>query len=580
MFDDMATACGDADTGASPATLTTTVTGPVRLSERDPGPALVTVLARPPDRSASGAERLERIGALERVIGWLQTVQDAEMASFVTDAEAAMARLLTDRDPADGPPGPFDTVGHASRSATAEIQLMLHLTGAAMLRRLEHARRLHEPGHGPTTELARAGLLTPVKARKILDGTADLTDEQAARLQAAVLPAAPRQTVGQLRVAIDRFLTALADRELPARRRDRAIRSRSVELQAEPQGMATLRMFLPAAAAVGVYAVLDEHARRCGSSDPRTMDQRRTDVLTDLVLRETGWPGPRTGTAASRPGGAATTSGADPAGTEPGSTGPGSTGPGSTGPGSTVPSSAGPGSTGPGSTGPSSTGPAAAPSGRYDPVRNSVSVRINVTVPLEALLGRSEGPAELAGYGPLPVSDARALAFDPACVWYRLLTDPAGHVVHRDTTAYRPGAALAELVRARHGRCAHPGCRVPAHRCDLDHVVPHDPRTGAGPTSADNLHPLCRSHHVLKHLPGWRTVLMPDGTTEWTTPSGHVHRSEPEPAGSSARGPGGAGGPGPDGAGGRGRRGPGVLALLRDPGLAARLAQGTAEAPF
>ncbi|MEU6699624.1 DUF222 domain-containing protein [Pseudonocardia sp. NPDC046786] len=554
MFDDMATACGDADTDASPATLTTTVTGPVRLSERVPGPALVTVLARPPDRSATGGDRLERIGALERVIGWLQTVQDAEMASFVTDAEAAMARLLTDRDSADGPPGPFDTVGHASRSATAEIQLMLHLTGAAMLRRLEHARRLHEPVHGPTTELARAGLLTPVKARKILDGTADLTDEQAARLQAAVLPAAPRQTVGQLRVAIDRFLTALADRELPARRRDRAIRSRSVELQAEPQGMATLRVFLPAAAAVGVYAVLDEHARRCGTSDPRTMDQRRTDVLTDLVLRETGWPGPGAGTTASRPGGAATTSGADPARTEP--------------------SNARPSSTGPTSAGAGSAGPAAAPSGGYDPVRNSVSVRINVTVPLDALLGRSEGPAELAGYGPLPVSDARALAFDPACVWYRLLTDPAGHVVHRDTTAYRPGVALAELVRARHGRCAHPGCRVPAHRCDLDHVVPHDPRSGAGPTSADNLHPLCRSHHVLKHLPGWRTVLMPDGTTEWTTPSGHVHRSEPEPAGSFAHGPGGAG---PDGAGGRG---PGVLALLRDPGLAARLAQGTAEAPF
>ncbi|OSY42556.1 HNH endonuclease signature motif containing protein [Pseudonocardia saturnea] len=460
------------------------------------------------------------------------------MCSFVTDAEGAMARFLDDRDPADGPPGPFDTVGHASRSATAEIQLMLHLTGAAMLRRIEHARRLHEPVHGPTIALARSGLLTLAKTRSILDGTADLTDEQAARLQAAVLPAAPQKTVGQLRAAIDRFLTALADREIPVRRRDRAIGSRSVELQSEPQGMATLRVFLPAAAVVGIYAVLDEHARRCGSSDPRTMDQRRADVLTDLVLRETGWTGTSAGTAGEHPECGAATAGAEPTGT-----------------------------------GPATTGPTCALPGGYDAVRNSVSVRVNVTVSLDALLGRSDDPAELAGYGPLPVADARALAFDPDSVWYRLLTDPAGHVVHRDTTTYRPGAALTELVRARHGRCAHPGCRVPAHRCDLDHVVPHDPRTGAGPTSADNLHPLCRSHHVLKHMPGWRTVLLPDGTTEWTTPSGHVHRSEPEPAGS-----GGIGGTG--GAGEPGRRGPSVLALLRDPGLADRLARSTAEAPF
>lgn len=489
MFDNVMSACTAATTTGTPpaggpaaaavpttrsvAAPGTSPADPVRWSEREPDAALVAVLARPPDPPASDAERVERIGAFERAIGWLQTLQDAEMSSFVTDAEGAMAGFLAGRDPADGPAGLFDTVDHASRSATSEIQLMLHLTGAGMLRRLEHARRLHEPVHGPTAALARAGLLPLPKARKILEGTADPTDEQTARLQAVVLPAAPRQTVGQLRAAIDRFLTGLTDRELPVRRQDRAIRSRSVELQAEPQGMATLRVFLPAAAAVGIYAVLDEHARRCGRADPRTMDQRRTDVLADLVLRETRWAGTSTSTGFSTATSTAT----------------------STGTGAVTGIAADPSDHDAAATGaaPAAPGPAPAPPGGYDAVRNSVSVRINVTVSLDVLLGRSGEPAELAGYGPLPVSDARALAFDPGSVWYRLLTDPAGRVVHRRSTAYRPGAALTELVRARHGRCAHPGCRVPAHRCDLDHVVPHDPRTGTG-------------------RPGWSTVLLPDGS--------------------------------------------------------------------
>ena len=58
----------------------------------------------------------------------------------------------------------------------------------------------------------------------------------------------------------------------------------------EPDGMATLSAYLLAADAVGVFAVLDEHARRAGSpDDERTMDARRGDALVDLVLDPTGY---------------------------------------------------------------------------------------------------------------------------------------------------------------------------------------------------------------------------------------------------------------------------------------------------
>ncbi|MEV1290843.1 HNH endonuclease signature motif containing protein [Pseudonocardia sp. NPDC049635] len=200
-----------------------------------------------------------------------------------------------------------------------------------------------------------------------------------------------------------------------------------------------------------------------------------------------------------------------------------------------------------------------------------------MTVPADSLLGVGDtgaggeagATAELAGHGPIPIADARALAFLPGSVWFRLLTDPAtGRVVERSTTAYRPGAALTELVRSEHGTCVHPGCRMPAHRCDLDHVVPFDATSGTGPTSAGNLRPLCRSHHRLKHSPGWKVVLRADGGVEWSTPSGHVHVAGPSPVGPVR----------PTNA--QGRRGPGVLELMRDPGLATRLATNTAEAPF
>ncbi|MEU6700591.1 DUF222 domain-containing protein [Pseudonocardia sp. NPDC046786] len=541
---------------------------PPRWSGHAPGTALVAVLERPPVPGTSGHERLERIAAFERTIAWLQTRQEVEIAGYVADAERAA--VSDTRRAGTSPPDAFDSPEHAARSATAEIQLILHLTGSTMLARLERARLLHQdPVLEPTATLAHAGLLTAPKTRKILDGAAGLDPAQATLLQDTVLPKAPTQTTGQLGAAIRRFLVSLPDREVPARRRERAGRARGVTVQPGTDSMAVLRAYLPSAAATGIYAVLDETARRrpCRSAaDTRTMDQRRADALTDIVLHPTGHVSEGTAATAGAPG-------ASPA---PPPAAPAPAGPGSSGTPPDPPAPAADSGSGAPSARPAAPavvpdipGVAPAPPGMPPPPHPSVSVRINVTVSLDTLLGADDAPAELAGHGPIPAADARALAFATGSVWYRLITDPvSGRVLHRDTTRYRPDAALAELIRARHPACTHPGCRVPAHRCDLDHVVPHGPDRESGPTSADNLHPLCRSHHRLKHSPGWEVRLLPDGSTRWTTPSGHVHVAEPTPVG-----PGRAGGA-------TGRRGPRLLALLRDPGLADRLATGTAESPF
>lgn len=154
------------------------------------------------------------------------------------------------------------------------------------------------------------------------------------------------------------------------------------------------------------------------------------------------------------------------------------------------------------------------------------TVQVHVTVPITALLGDDSTPADLAGYGPLPASIARQLAFESSSVWRRLLTDPAtGQLLEVGRTRYRPPAALDDFVRARDQRCRIPGCRRPARRCDIDHN--HDWRYG-GLTNEDLLCCLCRRHHRLKDKPGW-TFTLHNNELVITTPAGRTYRSRPPP---------------------------------------------------
>ncbi|MFZ0325173.1 MAG: DUF222 domain-containing protein [Actinomycetes bacterium] len=169
--------------------------------------------------------------------------------------------------------------------------------------------------------------------------------------------------------------------------------------------------------------------------------------------------------------------------------------------------------------------------------RGRSPVRINVSVPASVLLGLSDAPAELQGYGPIPAALARIMAEDST--WRRVLTDDAGRVTEVGSDTYRPGSTLARTVQMRHQLCVFPGCGARAERCDLDHVVRH-PR---GPTDISNLVPECRRHHISKHRDdlhdgGEQQVMLaqsrsqppppPLQTTDaskllWTMPTGHQH---------------------------------------------------------
>jgi len=155
----------------------------------------------------------------------------------------------------------------------------------------------------------------------------------------------------------------------------------------------------------------------------------------------------------------------------------------------------------------------------------SVGVSVSVTVPVLSLLRHGDEPGTLDGHGPIDAQTARDLtAHAPS--FFRILTHPvSGAVLDYDRTTYRVPADLARVVMQRHIVCDFPGCGRPAPDCDLDHTV--DWQHG-GTTSADNLAPLCRSHHRLKHKSNW-SVKQIDGTLTWTSPTGEVRIADPPP---------------------------------------------------
>src|SRR5439155_13857 len=73
-------------------------------------------------------------------------------------------------------------------------------------------------------------------------------------------------------------------------------RDRSVKLYPLEDAMAELHAYLPAADATAIYARLDAFAQAAPADDGRSMDQRRADVFTDLLL---GTPVPTTGARAT-----------------------------------------------------------------------------------------------------------------------------------------------------------------------------------------------------------------------------------------------------------------------------------------
>ncbi|WP_247828625.1 HNH endonuclease signature motif containing protein [Arthrobacter antioxidans] len=323
------------------------------------------------------------------------------------------------------------------------------------------------------------GTICPGRASVVVEQSRTIPDEAVHGFETEILKVAGNLNRPRLTARCRRLRERLHPETLTARR-VRAAADRCVVFEPDRDGMAWLSAYLPAEQALAVHTTVDAAARSLRSGDePRTLPQLRADVLADLLLGG----GRTTGTDPSAGGSCGTPEGR---GTERSSAHGSSVGPGA---------------------------------------RPSVA-KIVVTVPVFSLMGLTDEPAELEGYGPIPADAARKLAAD-ATSWMRLLTHPyTGAALGLDRTRYRPSEDLRTWVQLREKTCSFYGCSRPASRCDLDHLLAW---ADDGSTGADNLYPACRRHHMLKHQTDWTPSPDPDGGLTWLSPGGRTYTTPPEP---------------------------------------------------
>lgn len=398
---------------------------------------------------------------LEAIAGWDRVISWAQEAQLAAIAEFVRRPVVVGPDPHAGWAA-RKGVGQVVREfAEDEIAARLATSRVAAGVRIDIGASLARSLPDTRQALAAGGIDLP-RARVIVDETRHLDLETAGEVERLVLARASGQNCGRLRDSVRRAVIT-ADPAAAAVRTAKAKLERKVVIRPLPDDMAELCAILPAPQAIAIDTALTAIARatkhRRGRGEPRTVDQLRADALVAPFERAL-----RTGVA--------------PGGGEFG--------------------------------------------GALASVRGT-RAQLNVTVPASVLLGISDYPGQLAGYGPITAQTARRIADD--ATWRRLLTDPtSGTVLDVGTTTYRPPAPLDRHVRIRDGRCRGAGCNWPARLCEIDHSVSFP----GGPTAASNLGAMCKRHHVAKHKPGRKLRQVSPGVFIWTMPTGHTYTVYPD----------------------------------------------------
>lgn len=350
----------------------------------------------------------------------------------------------------------------AHRSVTAELATALHVSQSTMERQISEAWALAT--ELPATLWAmRNGQISARHAAVIVEETVDLGDDPGlrARLDEQLAVTATTVTAATLR----RKARALREElrvESIAERHRAARAKRRVELEPARDGMAWLHALLPAADALLIKDRLDRVAHAARGDDGGIGDQLRADQRrADQVRADAARDLLLHGTLPDGSGFAATA---------------------------------------------------------------SVRPTVHVTVPVLTLIGASEAPGLLDGYGPIDADTARRIAA-AAPSFTRILTHPvSGTVLDVDRTTYKPPADLKRWLEVRDGTCRFPGCNRRAARCEVDHTIDwqHD-----GRTAFDNMAHLCSLHHHLKHETSWSVQHVADGVMEWRSPAGRTHVTHP-----------------------------------------------------
>ncbi len=149
---------------------------------------------------------------------------------------------------------------------------------------------------------------------------------------------------------------------------------------------------------------------------------------------------------------------------------------------------------------------------------------VNVTVPVLTLMGLSDEPGTLDGFGPIDAETARRVAATAKSFTRILIHPETSAVLSVGKTRYKVPADLKKWLEIRDGTCRFPGCTRQARHSEVDHT--HDWQYN-GETRWDNLAHLCKRGHRLKTESGWTAEQSTDGVMHWTSPAGKHYATHP-----------------------------------------------------
>jgi hypothetical protein len=354
----------------------------------------------------------------------------------------------------------------------AEVGCVLAIGDRAAGAHLAQSYALNtSPPH--TLAALQAGTVSWQHAKVMVDETATLDRDAARALEAHFLDAdAPNPARGcpageMPAYRFRRKARTWRERHHPdsiEKRHAKGVQDRYLEYSPEQDGMARVSAYLPADQGAAIWNRITAIARGLqGPNEARTLTQLRADVFATAALRSNGIS-------------AATGAGPD----------------------------AGAG------------GLADVPTPRAE---------ILVTVPVFSLLGMTEEPAMLDGFGPIPASMARDLVTNGADSFHRVLVDPRdGAPLEIGRTSYRLTKAMRNWLRMRDGKCPFPGCSNHSLDNEADHLLAWH---HGGTTGISNLGQPCPKHHRLKHTSGWNpTASTKNEPPGWVSPSGRKYKSE------------------------------------------------------
>ncbi|MFJ5978216.1 HNH endonuclease signature motif containing protein [Pseudarthrobacter oxydans] len=419
------------------------------------------------DAGGVGDDPLQRVAdnALDVLAGVARS--EAKLAAVKARAVQVLAAATS---VLNGPPS-------SPQEATAQDRSLVAEVGCALVIGDRAAGALLAESHALATALPRtlaalgSGTISWAHAREMVNQTVGLDRAGAAALEAHFLdPDTPRPagaaTIGEMPAyrfkAKARTWRERHHPESLEKRHAKGVADRRVEYRPDQDGMAWLSACLPAHQALAGWNRLNALARAAqGPNEPRTLTQLSADHFAQAILTS--------GANASSGDGAG-------AGTD------------------LTPSS-------------------------------STRAQVLVTVPVLSLMGVTDEPAMLDGFGPIPASMARDLVADDADSFYRVLVDPRdGAPLEIGRSSYRVTKAMRNWLRLRDGQCPFPGCSNPSLDNEADHLLAWH---HGGTTGISNLGQPCPKHHKLRHTSRWKptpaTKNQPPG---WTSPTGRHYKSE------------------------------------------------------